>query len=109
MAPYNPPVSHYTQMDVSDFKEDFLYSFIGKSGRRFYWLTRLLGIDYLWYDNERKVIEIWGPYNMLETNQSEHIIRCELENFIPKSPSEKEFSAQDAQTPSPPPETASDC
>jgi len=41
-----------------------------------------LGLDYLWYDKERKVIEIWGPYYTHLNQQSAHIIRCELDYFI---------------------------
>jgi len=97
MAPYNPPVSHYTQVDVSDYDEDTVFSFIGKNGRRFYWLTRFLNIDYLWYDKERRVIEIWGPYQSLLLGQVKNIIRCELDVFIPKSSVESEKSDQNAQ------------
>ena len=71
-------------MDVSGYDEDHIFSFIGKTGKRFYWLTRLLGLDYLWYDKERKVIEIWGPYYTHQNKQSEHVIRCELDFFKPK-------------------------
>lgn len=85
MAPYNPPVSHYTELDVSGYDEDFLFAFVGKSGRRFYWLTRMLGLDYLWYDHTRQVIEIWGPLNILRTHQAQELLKSELEIFQPKS------------------------
>lgn len=84
MAPYQPPSAHYSQMDVSDYTEDHIFSFIGKTGKRFYWLTKFLGLDYLWYDKNRKVIEIWGPYHAHLNKQSEHVIRCELDFFQPK-------------------------
>jgi hypothetical protein len=54
MAPYKPPNSHYSEMDVSE------------------------------YDKERKAIEIWGPYHTHQNKQSEHVIRCELDYFQPK-------------------------
>ena len=66
MAPYDPPNAHYTQVNVEDIEEDKMFEFIGKSGFRFYKLTRDLGLRYLWYDKERKVIEIWGSYDALE-------------------------------------------
>jgi hypothetical protein len=82
MAPYTPPNVHYSQMDVSMYDEDRIFAFIGKTGKRFYWLTHTLGLDYLWYDKERKVIEIWGPLFTHVNRQSEHVIRCELEYFM---------------------------
>ena len=82
MAPYTPPSSHYSQMDVSDYTEDQIFSFIGKTGKRFYWLTHKLGLDYLWYDKQRKVFELWGPFYTHMNQQSAHVIRCELEFFI---------------------------
>jgi hypothetical protein len=84
MAPYNPPVSHYTELDVSDYDEDFMFSFVGKGGKRHYWLTRMIGVDYLWYDHKRKVIEIWGPFNVLRTRQAQELLKSELEIFEPK-------------------------
>ena len=63
MTPYHPPNAHYSQMDVSEYDQDKVFSFIGKTGKKFYWLTKKLELDYLWYDKERKVIEIWGPYH----------------------------------------------
>jgi hypothetical protein len=69
-------------MDVSEYTEDQIFAFIGKTGKRFYWLTHKLGIEYLWYDKQRKVLEIWGPYYTHVNKQSEHIIRCELEHFF---------------------------
>ena len=50
MAPYNPPIAHYNEMDISQYDEDTIYDFIGSKGKRFYWLTKYLGMNYLWYD-----------------------------------------------------------
>ena len=82
MAPYSPPNAHYSQMDVSDYTVDKMFTFIGKNGKKFYWLTQKLDLDYLWYDKERKVIEIWGPYFTHLNEQSAHVIRCELDYFL---------------------------
>ena len=84
MAPYQPPISHYSEMDVSGYDEEHIFSFIGKTGKRFYWLTRFLDLDYLWYDKHKKVIEIWGPYHTHLNQQSAHVIRAELDYFKPK-------------------------
>ena len=82
MAPYTPPNAHYSQMDVSEYDEDRLFSFIGKTGKKFYWLTHRLELDYMWYDKKRKVIELWGPYHIHVNHQAERVIRCELEYFM---------------------------
>ena len=58
-----------------------MFAFIGRTGKRFYWLTQKLGLEYLWYDNERKVIEIWGPFYTHQNQQSAHLIRAELDFF----------------------------
>jgi len=92
MAPYTPPNSHYSEMDVSEYDEEQVFAFIGKSGKRFYWLTRFLDLDYLWYDKHRKTIEIWGPYHTHLNKQSQHIIRAEMEHFIPKLEENPAFS-----------------
>ena len=69
-------------MDVSMYDEDKLFAFIGKTGKKFYWLTQKLGLDYLWYDKKRKVIEIWGPFYTHQNQQSAHFIYAELEYFM---------------------------
>ena len=82
MPPYTPPSTHYSQMDVSEYDEDHIFAFIGKTGKKFYWLTHKLGLDYMWYDKRRRVIELWGPYYTHVSEQSAHVIRCELDHFI---------------------------
>jgi hypothetical protein len=82
MSPYTPPNAHYSQLNVSDYTNDEVFAFIGKTGKKFYWLTQKLGLDYLWYDKERKVIEIWGPYYTHQNQQSAHLIHAELDFFL---------------------------
>jgi len=53
MAPYTPPNTHYSEMDVSSYSDNELYRFIGRNGKRFYWLTKFLELAYIWYDKER--------------------------------------------------------
>jgi hypothetical protein len=79
MAPYTPPNTHYSELDVSSYEQDDIFKFIGKSGKRFYWLTKFLNLSYLWYDKNREVIEVWGPYESLQNFQAHHIIQCELD------------------------------
>ena len=79
---YDPPVSHYSEMDVSEYDEQSMFKFIGREGKKFYYLTRILGVDYLWYDKERKKIEIWGPFYVHQNKQAAHVIRAELDHFF---------------------------
>lgn len=95
MAPYTPPNAHYSQMDVSEYTEDQIFAFIGKTGKKFYWLTQKLGLEYLWYNKERKVIEIWGPLYTHVNQQSAHVIRCELDYFLKPKLEEKIAENQD--------------
>ena len=95
MSPYTPPNAHYSQMDVSNYTEDQVFAFIGKTGKKFYWLTQKLGLEYLWYDRVRKVIEIWGPYYTHEDQQSAHLIRCELDFFLKPKLEETNIEKQD--------------
>ena len=32
---YNPPISHYSEMDVSEYDEDAMFKFIGREGKKF--------------------------------------------------------------------------
>ena len=82
-------------MDVSSYTEEQVFAFIGRTGKRFYWLTQKLGLDYLWYNRERKVIEIWGPYYTHQDQQSAHLIRCELDYFMKPKLEETTTEKQD--------------
>jgi hypothetical protein len=77
---YDPPSAHYSEIDVQDVDQKHVFAFMGKSGRRFYWLTRRLSLDYLWFDFDRMKIEIWGPFSIHES--AGHILRAELDHFI---------------------------
>lgn len=83
---YNPPISHYSEMDVSQYDEDDMFKFVGRDGKKFYHITRVCGLDYLWYDRERKKIEIWGPYHVHVNRQTAHLIEAELEHFFERVP-----------------------
>ena len=60
MAPYNPPNAHYAQVDVSAYNEKMILCMIGKGGQGFYNLTEYLNMEYVWYAQDRGVIELWG-------------------------------------------------
>ncbi len=89
MAPYDPPRStcHYTELDVKNYDENMILCMIGKGGEGFYKLTNYLKMSYVWYDNDRKVIELWGPYYALK-NGAKSKLEQSLDkfklNFVPK-------------------------
>jgi len=98
MAPYTPPIAHYSQMDVSRYADGDMFAFIGRTGKRFYWLTHKLGLDYLWYDKGRKVIEIWGPYYTHVNAQSAKVIECELDFFMNKVKEDETIQDENVHT-----------
>jgi len=55
----------YTQIDCN-VKPENIGRLVGDKGRIFNAITRCSGVNYLWIDNARNVIEIWGPENRLE-------------------------------------------
>lgn len=76
MAPYNPPNAHYSQVDVSAYDEKMILSMIGKGGQGFYNLTDYLRMEYVWYDQERKVIELWGSFNSFKRGAADKLRRA---------------------------------
>ncbi len=73
MAPYSPPIAHYSQLDVSQHSDEDILYVIGKGGRGFYKLTTQLGLNYLWWDKERKVVEIWGSFGALNSGAKDKL------------------------------------
>ncbi len=66
MAPYDPPIAHYAQLDVSQYPLELLLAVIGKGGQGFYRITDRLNLEYVWYDIDRKIVELWGSYSALK-------------------------------------------
>ena len=85
MAPYDPPIAHYSQLDVSEYSDEQMLSFIGKDGHRFYGLTTKLGLNYLWWDPERKVVELWGSYSSLNRGAKDRLDE-HFQKFARRSP-----------------------
>jgi len=104
MAPYVPQNAHYVHLDVCEYLHEDLYSFVGRGGRRFYRLTRELGLQYLWFNPENKVIEVWGSYEAMLRNPLKRV-QEELEKFMSQrvlghdgDPSEQETQNGEPQT-----------
>ena len=63
MPDYNPPNAFYTQISVPDNIKPEV--FIGKEGCHLKRITELSGCEYLWYDFNRNVVEVWGKEHRL--------------------------------------------
>lgn len=66
MAPYNPPIAHYCHVSVKDYDTDFILKAIGKNGFFFKKITQNCDANYIWWNKENSVIEIWGPYQCMK-------------------------------------------
>lgn len=73
---YNPPNAHYSEVKC-DLSDQQIKKLIGKNGYFFNVITKAAKVSYLWFDNQRKVIEIWGPMNHLENAKRRLIDRME--------------------------------
>lgn len=73
MPPYAPPVAHYTQLECKNFSEKEFLRAIGKDGIHFKRLTDKLGVEYIWWDQDRSVVEIWGSYGSLARGAKEKV------------------------------------
>lgn len=65
MAPYNPPIAHYCHVSVKHIDIDDILRAIGKDGFFFKNITHKCGANYIWWNKENQVIEIWGPYSCM--------------------------------------------
>jgi hypothetical protein len=82
MAPYNPPDSHYAHLKVDIYDDLLVQKFMGPRGSKFYDLTTRLGMRYIWYNRDKKIIEVWGPYNSFKNNNPIDVIHDELEKYV---------------------------
>ena len=65
MPPYSPPNTHYCEINAFNSQSDN-FKIIGPGGNNFKRLTSKLKIDYLWWNIERNVFEIWGSESKIK-------------------------------------------
>ncbi len=53
-----PPGAFYTELDFPEVLDPMHY--MGRGGWQFKHITKLSKCEYIWYDFDRRVIEIWG-------------------------------------------------
>jgi len=66
MPEYNPPIAHYCHVSVAHLKESEILKVIGKKGDFLKKLTADCKANYLWWNQENKVIEIWGKFDCMQ-------------------------------------------
>tara|TARA_Y100001970_G_scaffold293320_1_gene439338 strand:- start:6562 stop:6840 length:279 start_codon:yes stop_codon:yes gene_type:complete len=68
-----PPINcHYRQCKF-EFDEKLIPFLIGNDGKHFKRITNMSNTNYIWWNNEKKIIELWGPENRLDL--AENILR----------------------------------
>lgn len=75
---YNPPNCFYTQIEIL-LNESEMYQLIGKNGCNLKYLTRIMDLQYIWWNKNSNVIELWGKnYNLLS---AKNYIQKYIDNF----------------------------
>ena len=82
MPEYDPPNAFYTQVSLPKYIKPEI--FIGREGCHLKRMTELSGCDYLWYDFERAVIEVWGKERRLP--KAVKMLNKRINSFPPPLP-----------------------
>lgn len=64
-----PEGKHYRQSSLK-IEEEIIPHVIGEDGKHFKRITEMANVDYIWWENNKKIIEIWGPENQLDFAES---------------------------------------
>jgi len=87
----DPPINcHYRQCNIT-LNDDMVPLIIGNDGAHFKRITSMSQTKYIWWNNDIKKIEIWGPehkLNLAENILKDHII------FIKKKQAEQAEQAE---------------
>ena len=62
---YNPPIAHYSHINVSNISDEVLNKVMGINGAYFKAFTEIFGLYYVWWNKDLKVIEFWGPMHVM--------------------------------------------
>jgi hypothetical protein len=74
---YNPPIGHYTQTTLPEHINPAV--FIGKDGCYFKKTSERSGATYIWYNDQSRVIEIWGSESSVSL--AKNILEKRYEKF----------------------------
>ena len=58
---YNPPMNrHFIAISTINFSKTFIRKIMGQNGKAFKAISHQTGADYIFYNNDRQLIEIYG-------------------------------------------------
>ena len=60
---YNPPNSEYAEINLKGISKKKIFSIMGKGGEVFKKWTQEFNVQYIWFNVNKKVLEIWGDVN----------------------------------------------
>jgi len=60
---YNPPNSEYVEINLKGVSKKKIFSIMGKGGEVFKKWTQEFNVQYIWFNVNKKVLEIWGDVN----------------------------------------------
>ena len=61
---YNPPTNaHYTEIPFKSNTD--IHKIIGRNGKHFKTITKMANVQYIWFNHDKKNIEIWGQEKRL--------------------------------------------
>jgi hypothetical protein len=63
---YNPPNYHYTEVALEESHRSLIGRIIGRDGFYFKAITAAARIAYIWYNDSRNAIEVWGYHDRLQ-------------------------------------------
>lgn len=58
---YSPPDSLYSHVPIPESCVPLVHMIMGHKGAHFKNITSISGAKYIWFNNEKNVIEVWGP------------------------------------------------
>jgi len=87
---YSPPNCFYTQLAIS-LNESEMRQLVGKNGCNFKYLTNAANLQYVWWNKNTNVIELWGKsYDLLSAKV---YIQKYIDNFTFAAPLKRSNAA----------------
>jgi len=106
---YNPPIAHYTEFDLKGLCDpSAVPMIIGKEGVVFKAITHQSRVKYLWYNEQKHVIELWGAFSCFEECKARLLARVMKINDVIAKKKERALK-KEAETEAVATEDAKEC